>query len=92
MKLVVGRQAAKPLNLKNGARLRLEVTRNSGAAQSGFLLRVYVLMSDGQRWRSVDLDSLECDGEIALWTTVSTFAQDRLCDLADAEEMERGGP
>lgn len=84
--LVVGAAPIKRLNLRNGARLRLEVTPEEG---DRLLLRMLVMIPM-DRWKAVELDRRDCENEEEMWLAILELANARLCDLADAAEMENG--
>lgn len=82
MKFVAAPTPPRPLNLRGGAKLRMEVSRMAG---NRLLLRIVAVISG----KEIEVSRYECETEAELWMKMTSFASDRLCDLADVHEANQ---
>ena len=70
----------KRLDLRGGARVRLEIKRT---ANNRLLLQTLVVLVQGRKDIVVEMDRRECNTEEQAWSAIAELAQDRLCDLGE---------
>jgi len=82
----IGQKVERPLALGT-SRLRIEI-RQHRRADKPYIVRLSVLAMDGNRWRAVPISDQGYSTEAEAWIAIQRLAQDRICNLADVEEVE----